>query len=810
MRVTIKATFSATAGFLTWALAFAGGADAAFVSSDSSIIDDSSVVTIQAPAVETNTITVTRTTRGNVRIVDSTAALTPTSPCVSVDANTVDCPIDQDNPWVIQGMLGPENDVFSSGASEGLILAGEGSLDQSQIYGDTGEDHITGTPGSDTLDGGEGSDYLDGRRGRDQLRAGPGSDYVVANDSMFDVELNCGDDVADILLRDNIDPAGTGCETAATTPAVFSTSFEQRMPDLSKGIYKGLSAAEIADTVNYLLPTRLEEEPVGYAVARKLAGREIEPFEVIDQKPGAGVGVLASLGSPLKVKLTYWDPELDAKPGKCLPSTMVRSRFQKSKGLSLTKALIGLEYREGVKGNEGDAQELLRRYGCTYDPQIVYSRSREKGGSVQSASFKSVVKSVRNPKSGKLTRKKSWVVKLKAKFAREGNDYLLFFSDDPNAPANQLPISEQSRIAKKQPSAFRLQLREAATGRVVRGARVELRDGDPKATVIASGRTDAEGQVDLQFVAQGPNDLQLNAFKDAVDPASGEPVSQQAEVTITSTTPGRTWTSLGGRTFVEGPKKGFRRTGGVGSNFAGGDASASSVGDVIKYVTDISLVWNAIALADLQAAALGLSSAQRDELASIFADMSGVSQASDARKMLLKHRIEPTLAVGSAGKICESNGPPQIRSGLAPGFNRSEVIAGGGVFARIDCGRLITTSTTGLGLLPGGWVAGSAPLIANDGAGLIANDGSSLIANDGASFNDGTGGLLSEDSSGLLANDGASLLPVSPLMSNHGSGIVSNHSGAIVSNNSGALISTHGGGFNPLGPGTSLMSLDSR
>ena len=204
------------------------------------------------------------------------------------------------------------------------------------------------------------------------------------------------------------------------------------------------------------------------------------------------------------------------------------------------------------------------------------------------------------------------------------------------------------------------------------------------------------------------------------------------------------------------------------------------------------------------------SNAQRDELASIYADLSGVDRDSEARKLLIKHRIEPTLAVGSAGKVCESNGVPQIRSGLAPGFNSNELIAGGGVFAKIDCGRMITTTSTGLGLMPGGWVAGSAPLIANDGASLIANDGASLIANDGASFNATAGGLLSENAAGLIANDGASLLPISPLMSNHGSGITSNNSGAIVSNNSGALISTHGGGFNPLGPGTSLMSVNSR
>jgi|GEM_PF-3775729 len=798
------------AGPLFASLAFASGAEAGNVSSGQSVIDDSSVINFNTGVDEINNVVVTRTARGKVRISDPSSPVNPIGSCVSINANLAECPIDVDNPWVVQASLGSGNDSIEVAASEGLIEAGQGSLDTSMFNGEAGEDTLTGTSGPDVIDGGPDGDLITGGRGRDQLRGGSGPDYLVANDSMIEAEIDCGEAVNDILLRDNVDPAGTGCEAIVTSPAVFSTSFEQRLPDVTKGLYRGLSAAEISDTVNYLLPTRLEGDPVNYKVARALAGRDIEPFEVIGQNPGAGVGVLASFNSPLKLKLTYWDPGLDSEPGKCLPSTRVSSKFQKSKGLPLTKALIGLEYREGIKGNEGEAQELLRRYGCTYDPQIIYSRSRETGGRVESATFKTVVKAVRNPRTGKVKRTKSQVIRLKAKFAREGNDYVMFFSDDPNAPAGQLPISQSSRIAKKQTSAFRLQLREAATGRVVQGARVELRDGDPKATVIASGRTDAEGQVDLQFVARGPNDLQLNAFKDAIDPASGLPVSQQAEVTLTSTTPSGTWISLGGRTFSE-TRNGYRRTGGVGTSFAGGgDAGISSVGNPVKYFIDLGLIFNSIAIADLQASALGLSNAQRDELASIYADLSGVDRDSEARKLLIKHRIEPTLAVGSAGKVCESNGVPQIRSGLAPGFNSNELIAGGGVFAKIDCGRMITTTSTGLGLMPGGWVAGSAPLIANDGASLIANDGASLIANDGASFNATAGGLLSENAAGLIANDGASLLPISPLMSNHGSGITSNNSGAIVSNNSGALISTHGGGFNPLGPGTSLMSVNSR
>ncbi|MDQ5893921.1 MAG: C-type lectin protein [Actinomycetota bacterium] len=781
----------------------AAPAVAANVSTGDSVIDDSIVVNFSAQNGETNTLTVNRTSRGNVRLTDQTAPLDPIAPCVTVNASTVDCPIDGDNPWVVSALLGDGNDSVTIEAADGLIGAGEGSSDYSMLYGEDGDDTLPGTAGLDVLDGGPGGDLITGGRGRDQIRGGTGSDYVIANDSQIDAEIDCGEAVNDILLRDNVDPAGTGCEAIVTSPASFSTTFEQRLPDVTKGIYRGMSAAEIADTVGYLLPTRLDENPVNYSAARKLAGREIEPFEVVGQVPAAGVGANASLSSPLKLKLTYWDPELDAQPAKCSPSTRVRSKFQKSKGLTLTQALIGLEYREGVKGNEGDAQELLRRYGCSYDPQIVYSVSREDGGRVESAQFKTVVKKVKNPKTGKVRKTKSYVVRLKAKFARGGNDYIMLFSDDPDAAGNVLPMSRQSRIAKKVRSSFRLQLREAATGRVVRGARVELKDGDPKAEVIASGKTDAEGQVDLQFVAKGPNDLQLNAFKDARDPGSGEPVSQEAEVTITTTTPDKTWTSLGGRVFT-GRKDGYKRTGGAGSAFSApsGGAGISST-DPMRLLFEFGQVWSAIGLAELQAVSLGLSENQKNELALVYTDMLGVTQESQARQVLVKRKLEPALAVGTSGKVCASRGEPQINSQLAPGFSDGEVVAGGATFALIDCGREMITSSSGLGLVPGGWVSGSAELIANDGASLIANDGASLIANDGASFNKNSGdSLLSEDAFNLIANDGASYLPVSPLMSQHGAGIVSN--------NSGAIISQHGGGFNPLGSGTSLMSLGSR
>ena len=342
-------------------------------------------------------------------------------------------------------------------------------------------------------------------------------------------------------------------------------------------------------------------------------------------------------------------------------------------------------------------------------------------------------------------------------------------------------------------SSFRLFLREAATGRAAPGVTVELKDGDPKSSLLASGKTNAEGEVNLQFRAAGPGDLKLYAYKQARDPASGELITQDSTVEIVSTTPGKTWTSLGGRTYAEQPGGGYRRTSGAGPSASSAllvGAQASAVG-LFTYVFEISQAMAALSLAQVQGTALGLSVNQTSELALVYASMLGLGTGNPAVTALLGTTgLEPTLGVGTGGKICASNGSPEMLGVRMPGFSGSELKVGGGVLARLDCGRSLLVSPSGLAVLPKGWVSGSQPLIANDGASLIANDGASLIANDGAS-------LLANDGASLLANDGASLLPVSKLMSNHG--------GGIVSNNSGALIANDGASFNPLGRGTSLM-----
>ena len=797
----IRESFSARRLVCLTGIAFAGmGAGDAMASSSVSVgtsgFDGSSRVSFSAASAETNNVSFSRLSSSAVRVNDFTTPLDPIAPCVAVDANNVDCPIESDKPWIVNAYLLDMNDTLAfNPPADGKLQAGEGATDRSFVNGGPGNDTFEGTSGPDTLDGEAGNDSLSGLGGTDDLIGGADNDTIQAYDSRVDSVINCGDGL-DALNRDNVDPAGLACESTQTFAADMNRNFEQRMPNVLSGIFKPMAAEEIVDTLSLLFPARLDARPLSYAQAKALAGGEPEPFEVIEQQPAAGVGVLASLGSPQKVRLSYWDPSDDAVRQKCEPKTRVRARGQKSKGLRLSEALVGLEFREGVKGNEGEAQELMRRFGCQFETKLVYSRSLETGSRVLDAKFKGYYSKVEV--NGRIKKVKKFKLIVQAKVAKSGNDYILLFSDNPDAPGNQLPLSSKSRAAKRENSSFRLFLRETATGRAAAGAKVELHDGDTKSTVIASGKTNAEGQVDLQFRASGPGDLKLYAFKQAKDPASGEVVTQDATVEITSTTADRTWTSLGGRTFREKDGGGYRRTSGVGGASASSTAIASS-NYSFKYIFDISQAMTALSLAQVQATALGLGVSQQAEVARMYARMLGIDPGNEAAAQLLgQSKLEPALGVGSAGKICESNGGPEMQSRLMPGVSGPELKVGGAVLAKFDCGRSLLTSPTGLAVLPKGWISGSNPLIANDGASLIANDGASLIANDGASLiaNDGAS-LLANDGASLIANDGASLLPVSKLMSDHGAGIVSNHSGALIAND--------GASFNPLGDGTSLM-----
>ena len=421
---------------------------ASFLATGTSVLDGSTTVTFGADPAQENNLTFSRISAGTVRVTDTSAAVDPISPCVSITANVADCPIDPDEPWIVSASLGDLDDSLAfSPVPDGLLEIGEGSIDFSFLNGEAGADLIEGGPGQDMITGGPGNDYISGLTGRDVLFGGEDADTVSATDSRVDAQIECGDG-ADILYRDNVDPEGDDCETVETTNADMNRTFEQRMPNVRTGIFAPMAAQEIVDTLGLLFPARLDADPLTYAQAKALAGREPVPFQVIRQQPNPGVGVRVALGSPQKVRLSYWDPSDDAVRQKCDPAARVRSRVQKTRGLRLDQVLVGLEFREGVPGNEGEAQELLRRFGCDFQTNLVYSRSLETSSRVIQAAFKGVVKRVRV--NGRIRLRKSWKLVVTAKVAKSGNDFLLFFSDNPDVHP---PPSSRSAISRGRPSA---------------------------------------------------------------------------------------------------------------------------------------------------------------------------------------------------------------------------------------------------------------------------------------------------------------------------------------------------------------------
>jgi Ca2+-binding RTX toxin-like protein len=91
-----------------------------------------------------------------------------------------------------------------------------GALGTNLLSGGAGNDVIDGAQGDDDIDGGAGDDDLTGGAGADLLRSGAGADRVRARDGASDlVRCSTGTDTATL---DEIDDAGTECETADVPP----------------------------------------------------------------------------------------------------------------------------------------------------------------------------------------------------------------------------------------------------------------------------------------------------------------------------------------------------------------------------------------------------------------------------------------------------------------------------------------------------------------------------------------------------------------------------------------------------------------
>ncbi len=147
-----------------------------------------------AAAAETNNVTVTRGANF-FTVADPGSTITPTAPCIAVNANTATCPVagvtdvnvslvdgnDQAtiDPTVTQvGVTlqgGDGNDTLTGATSADTLQGGPGN---DTVNGLGGDDQLTGGAGDDTLVGGDGDDSLSGGSGRDSVQGGAGDDTI--------------------------------------------------------------------------------------------------------------------------------------------------------------------------------------------------------------------------------------------------------------------------------------------------------------------------------------------------------------------------------------------------------------------------------------------------------------------------------------------------------------------------------------------------------------------------------------------------------------------------------------------------------
>jgi Ca2+-binding RTX toxin-like protein len=145
-------------------------------------------------AAETNTVAVTRGAT-LYTVTDPGSTITPTAPCVTVNANTATCPVagitdvaaalgdgnDQvtlDATVTQVGVLlqgGDGNDTLTGAATADTLQGGAGN---DTLNGLAGDDVLTGGAGDDTLAGGDGDDSLSGGAGRDSVQGGADDDTI--------------------------------------------------------------------------------------------------------------------------------------------------------------------------------------------------------------------------------------------------------------------------------------------------------------------------------------------------------------------------------------------------------------------------------------------------------------------------------------------------------------------------------------------------------------------------------------------------------------------------------------------------------
>jgi len=595
-----------------------------------------------------------------------------------------------------------------------------------------------------------GSDFDDFVFGSDALYGQGGDDRLEARDATVDGTLDCGAGT-DTAIVDADDPQVAHCESvdrpvaASTPPEITSTLRQIALPDIRKGVYAGLSIDGIEDELSKVVPSSITPQPLDYAQAASRAGKaKVTPFDIIGSSPAAGARVSGSLGNPVKVRAFFWDPTKDVRKQACNSDVRVRGKGGRGPKLSLKTALKGLGFREGKAGNEGDAQDLLRKIGCPYDATFTYS-AKAKEARVVTAQFTKLTRKTRSGTAVKTTTVKGY--KLRVQAPREENDFLTTYTQPVTQRDNELPLSQDLTMAVGKTLRLVLNVREKATGRIAEGTLAELIG--PGGVTVASGKTDSGGMVSFTGYIAAKGDYDLFLSRSRSNPVTGETVHQEGITALQAVTPGASWTTVSGSTITL--KKGAR--------------AAAGDNNPITFFLELANAFTAKAIADAVSLSAGLTQAQVDQLLPFYLKLLNVPLDSPAAIAVgvRKLNLVPAIAATRAGKLCPTWEAPAIETRSAVGLYKDDAIAGKAVGARFDCGRAVMIDPdTGLVLIGNGYAIGSA---------LIANDGASLIANDGAS-----------------------------LISDHGAGIVSNNSGAIVSNHSSGFVQ-------PLGAGTTFQSV---
>ncbi len=688
------------------------------------------------------------------------------------------------------------NDGNSNDGTDGV----DGTFAGDQVG--IGIDKVVGTDFNDFLFGSAADETLVGGLGKDGLIGQDGNDRIEARDSAADSSVECGDG-NDVAITDSNDPATVGCETEdrtaapgggsttptpttttapITTPApgltTFATQSERLMPDLRRSPFSGLSIDAMQTELRKTLWVALDAQPLDFAQAASRAGRaNIRPYDVIAQSPNAGAPVSGTANRLAKVKVFFWDPAKDAVKQPCNSKAVLRANNGRGDRVKLLAALRGMEFREGKSGDEGEAQDVLRRVGCQYDAKITYS-AKAKSATVKTAKPATLKRAKRINGRVQVISVKGFELQVTA--PRNGNDFLTTFTEPLTLRGNELPLSTALQLPTRFTFRAEINVRETATGRIAEGTLVEL--SAPGGEVIASGRTGTDGMVSLTgfIAAKGTYELYLSRQRN--DPATGEVVRQEGILELTAVQPKNTWKGVAGTAFKRtGSGKLFTR-GGAGLSLRQSAAGAGNF--AVQMAIDISKAQGARALADVIAAKAGLSAAERDALASKYAALFGVANDSPANALfgIRRAQLLPGIGATKAGKLCATYKAPEIKTVNAAAIKGASGVVGKAEGANFDCGRAVLIDpTTGLTLAGPNNVLGG-KLIANDGASIISDHGAGIVSNS-------SGSLIANDGASLIANDGASLVPVTNLLANDGA----------------SLIANDGASFQPIGGGTTFQ-----